>query len=1167
MTRLLIDGNSLLNAALLGGKDEENGRTIEVEGKKVQVNSAQYGVDKFMDSILAALEEFDAAPRQIVLVWDGANSKARRIAFLANYKAGRSKAPEVSEQLNIARDICTQTLLDLGAHVVSQPGMEADDVLGYLCKTLRNERNVVVTSDGDLTVLHDENTDVWRLGKLNENPYGRFPHKYITLYKALVGDTSDKIPGAKGFGDGAWVDLVRVFGFDGLELMEELIVKGELDKLREDVPALKSLQKIIDAKDMVATSWRVASLHIEDVNTMRKPLVIRAGMVKQWGETDNQAYVLRPYYGTKTLVTADNYDAVRARFARAVGASPFVALDIETSSSEASDMWLEALMRAVESDRERIDVLGHELTGMSLTFGANTQHTIYMSVDHADTNNITVDQCREMVELIPHQKMHTVIQNRQFEFSVLYLTWGDKWQDNGWGGFIPNAIDTKVGASYCDENLKKGLKQRSAHHLGYVQTSYEQVTTKSGPVGSLTGGKVKTLFKQEIKPAVFEDQPEQVDEETGAVYPGGARMVTPAVVEDWETREYKMRELPATHVLDYGCDDTICTAALHTHYKFVMDLENTWSVYLDVETLPEYLTSLAFVQGIKISIPKLKELERKDDASFEAAWKVLRDYLMTKGWEGTRCPLYTEMTPAAVKEAVSILLDGEFTTRRRKLNAMAEDIRAQFPDNHRADLLAIITEQEDLAALNEMVKRNFTGEPKINFGSPKQIQDLFYRVVGMKPRILNKLTDNQRNDPVMAAAFKKIRSAKKAGMDPFEGDWLTPDEYNAVISKASTDDTAVDSALAMDNLGEPEKEVLKAYKVIKQVQTRRNLFYRTYKAIPHWRDGNVHPSLNQAEAATRRYSSSGPNIQQLPSKGEGAHFREVLLPHCKDAVVISMDFSGQELRLGAELSGDENMTSCYVGDKLRDMHSLTAVAAAVQMWGKEVTYDEFQAMRKSKDPTVAEKAYALRASAKTVNFASQYGAMAAKIAETMMCTEEVAQAFLDAREAAFPGIVKWSEDVQTLAKECGYAQTMLGARRHLRDALLNENSYERSKAERQVGNFWIQGSAAEMTKLAMARVWAAGLVTGKYDARFLCPIHDELVFSVHRDDVVEFVIEAHACMVAPYADMKIPLESEIAIGPNFSSEFVVGTKPDPEAIRRVLNEIFHKQPQQEMEMA
>jgi DNA polymerase I-like protein with 3'-5' exonuclease and polymerase domains/5'-3' exonuclease len=1182
MTRLIVDGNSVLNAALLGGKDEEFGRKVlDANGKEVHVNGHLYGVDKFFDKISEALIEFDCAPRDIILVWDGQNAKNKRTSIFTGYKAGRDKLQEVSDELNLAREMCTRQMLGLGAHVASQKGYEADDVIAFFCETLNDERNVVITSDGDLTVLVNPNTSVWRLGKLDENPYGPFPHKYITLYKALVGDTSDKIPGAKWFGDAAWCELVRVFGLEGLDMMVELIKTNKLHTLAEDVGELKALQKIIDSSDQVRMSWALASLYPDDINAAHKvPMELKAGMVTQWDGHPEPVYQLKRFYGTKTLVTAANYRAIYERLAaRRFSDSPFVSLDIETSQTDESDEWVENLKRETESSRERLDVLGHELSGMSLTFGHNTQHTIYMSVDHKDTDNITVDQCREMVELIPQEK-HVVIQNRSFEFSVLWRTWGDKWADNGWYGFIPNAIDTTVGASYCDENLSKGLKQRSLHHLGYEQTSYAQTTTKSGPVGSLSGGQVTRTYPKEHIPAVWtQKEVEVVDDDTGEITTQvvNDQLISKAEFVTWEDRQYRMNELTAAEVFDYGCDDTICTSALHTHYKLVMSMEGTWQVYLDVETLPQYLTSLAYVQGIPISRPRLAEMERSDQRAYDKAWELLRSFLMAKGWEGTYCPEFEgDIEPSDVKMCVEILTGEELTSKRRKLKALAADIRAQFPDDAKAEVLALVVETNNVGELNKLIKSNYTGEPKINFGSPKQMQHLFYNVIGIPPRIVNKLTDIQRKDAVMVEAFKKMRAAKKAGVNLFssgpktievlgeqsEGRGiplrldLTPDELKALISKASTDDTAVDTAIALDNLDDSTKAVLRAYRTIKEVQTRQNLFYKTYRAIPHWRDQRIHSNLNQAEAATRRYSSSSPNIQQLPSKGEGAKFREVLLAHHDNAVVVSLDFSGQELRLGAELSGDVAMTSCYVGDNKRDMHSLTAVAAAVQMWGEPVAYDTFQVMRKSPDGAIAGKAKKLRDDAKTVNFAAQYGAMAEKIAETMMCEVDVAQAFLDARSEAFPGVQVWTDKVIALAHEKGFAETMMGARRHLREALGSDNQWDRMSAERQVGNFWIQGSAAEMSKLAMCRVWNSGIVTGKYDAVFYCPIHDELVFSVHRNHAVAFIVEAHACMVAQYSTMTIPLESSIAIGRTFACEIEVGTVPDRALIEKAVLECF-----------
>jgi DNA polymerase I-like protein with 3'-5' exonuclease and polymerase domains/5'-3' exonuclease len=1096
------------------------------------------------------------------MVIDGTNSKATRRTFLPQYKAGRDKAPEVSEQLNIARDRVSKMALHLGMRVIQQKSYEADDVIGYLCKHLRSEPIVVCTADGDLSVLVDDMVSVWRLGEMNVNPCGPFPHKYIRLYKSLVGDTSDKIPGAKGFGDAAWVDMVRTFGLEGLDMMIELIENNQIKRLAEDVADFKPLQKIIDAEAMVSTSWRVAGLMTDQINTMRKPWDLRAGMVAQWAELPDELRVhdLHMFYGTKTLVTAGNYDRVYEGFANRVNESPFVALDIETSSSEESDEWIERVNSISEKTRgNKLDVLGHELTGMSLTFGANTQHTFYMSVGHKDTDNITVDQCMEMVELIPG-RLHTIIQNRQFEFSVLYRTWGDKWEDNGWHGLVPNALDTKIGASYVSEDVPKGLKERSKLHLGYTQQTYEQTTTKSGALGFRKGGVKRREFDQEVAPAVYKETVIEIDDEwvddDGEIHQSKTEqvvqeLVTAPVVERWESRQFKMNELTGREVLDYGCDDTICTAALHSHYWFIMELENTLQVFLDVETLPEYLTSLAFVQGIPVSMGKLRQMEKADDVRYEKAWAHLREFLMRSGWDGTECPEFEgDIEPSDVKLALPIILDGEFATKKRKLVGIAFDIREQFPNNDRAELLAAIVERNDVNELNKLVRQHFDGEPKINFSSPKQMQNLFYNVLGIKPRILNKMTPKQRDEnKVMREAFTKFRKIKD-GKDLT----YTKEEHEALISKSSTDDDAVASALALDDLTPERKAVLEAYQTVRSIGTRRSLFYKPYKVLTHWRDGRLHPSLNQSEAATRRHSSSAPNVQQM-EKGEGG-IREVILPHADDCVVVSLDLSGQELRLQAELSGDEAMTSCYVGDNKRDMHHLTAVAATVIMWGYGVHYDDFVRMLESDDKEIKSKAKALRADAKTTNFATAYGAMAPKIALTLMTDEETAQAFIDAKEKAFPRLPEWNKEVQEIASRRGYSLTMLGARRHLAEGLNAESKWDRMAAERQAGNFEIQGSGGEMLKLAMARMWSRGIFAGKYRAKFYAPIHDEVVFSCHRDDLIAVLKEVHPCMIQQYATMKIPLESSISIGPTFGTQYEIGTTIDEAKIAEALAKIF-----------
>jgi DNA polymerase I-like protein with 3'-5' exonuclease and polymerase domains/5'-3' exonuclease len=1105
--RVIIDANGILNPALLRGEDHDEGRKVEFDGKWVQVNGAEYGADNFFEKFAILLKQLNVAPRDCVCVWDGPNAKEfRRGRYLPTYKTGKDKAPEVSVELNKARAIVNKKLKDLGVASAVCNGMEADDVIAFLVKNLRDQHTTVVTGDGDLSILKDDNTQVLKSGSpvweeftCDKNPFGGFPHQFITLYKAIVGDQGDKIPGAKGFGDAAWVDLVRTFGLEGIAVLQQLVETGKIGRLKEDLADFPRLQKILDAEQMVYASWKCALLYPDEVNTPHRPLVITPGLVAQWGASDDQESDLRRYYGMKKLVGPQTLAAMREHFAHHLPRSGgFVALDVETSSSDESDDWL-ALTRKRGGDGG-IDVLGHNLTSLQLTYGDNGQYTVYLPVDNVETEtdkNLTVDDVRGVCEMIP-QDMFTVIQNRSFEFNVLHRAWGEKWKDNGWAGFIPNALDTKLEASYVNENLPTGLKDRSKLNFGYEQVDYKTVT-----------------------------------------------------------QGRRMNQMTAREVFDYGCDDTICTSASHTYYRLVMEMEHTWQVYLDVELLPEYLTSLAFTQGVRISKQRLRELEEADDKVYTDNWLILRDYLLSLGWEGTVCPVYDSITPAAIKEAVLICTGSEFTTRNRRLDKVVDDMLDEF-DGEGCDSvheIAAIVRAGDVGALNRKVASHYDGEPKLNFNSPKQIGRLLYQAVGITPRIFNPLTEKERANEEMRTSFYKI---KKYQDDPSKVE-VTEEDRAVWAKKASTDDDAVQMALILDPLNEQQRSILNAYCAIKTVQTRRNLYYGNYQVLQHWSDGRIHSSMNQCEAVTRRYSSSKPNLTAMPKRGEGVKFREIILPHHKDAVVASLDFIGQEMVLMAELSGDEKLTACYVGDNRLHPHVLLAVEAAPLMWdGETPSYERIQQMRKlpHEDPDY-QRAKTLYEDSKTVNFATQYDAQAPTVALKLKSTPEKAQKFIDAKGRTFPRIDEWKERCREFAEEHGYNLTLMGARRHLAEALASDNKWDVMRAGRQGPNFEDQGSAAEMTKMAMGRMVKRKLFDGsKYDAQFIAPIHDEVVFSVHRDDAVALIREVHACMVQNYAGMKIPIESSVSIGKTFGHQIECGDLVNEERINAALAKIF-----------
>jgi hypothetical protein len=1057
----------------------------------------------------------------MIFVVETGSTKARRQQFYKGYKVAREDSPpELNDNVRTATDMLIEAFRGLGAQVATQPHVEGDDVIAYLVHRL-NGKKIIFSEDGDMAALMSDDVSLYKGGQLVvDNPYGPFEPRLIPVMKALVGD-GDEYKGAVGFGKTSWLNVLANYETEHLDALELFMQTRKLTELEDDVAEFKPWRKVIDGAEHVYQSYMCAVLRPEWVDQMRTPLQWKAGMVKP--ATD---YRLKQWGQQVRLVTAPLYGKAVDFLKSKLRSTKFVALDIETSTSDESDEWLAA--RGAES---KVDVFGSDLTGLSITFGDNSQYTYYFPVDHADTENCTVEQVRAAVALIP-QQLHTVVHNASFELSVLHRTWGADQKNNGWNGFLPNVLDTAILSSYVDENQRQGLKANSLLYCDYTQQSYDEVTKMVGLRDALPAGGSITCEED---------------------YEGIVQV----------TKQYKMNELTGEHVLSYGADDTICTAALFNFFRVRMEVEGTWEVMLEVEQLPAYVGALSFNQGAKFSLERMLELEAEDAETYERAWAVIRAFLIEQGWEGTVCPVITELTPATIKEAVAIILDGvEFKTLVRTTSKLITLISVL--EHEDAPLLAMLIDQGDIAQINDWMAARFKGEPTFDVGSTKQMRHFFYNTLNLPVRIVNSCTENEReNKPELARAIYKHKKlwAGSEGAEP-----LTDAELELIKAKAKTDDTAVDFALVMDR---PDDPILLAFQKMKKCMTRQSLYYKPYKHLRHWRDGKIHGQQGQTRTVTRRFAPSDPNLSQLPKKGEGVKFRSCYLPHHKKAVMCSIDFSGQELRQGAGQSMDPNMLACYVGDNLKDMHSMTAAGAMENKWGRTAlsrlierfgtedvsNYDLFLRLRKSDDPAIAKMADDLRKSAKNVNFGAQYDAMAPKLAETLIIPVADAQTFLDAKFAMFPRFEEWKDEVKESVKSLGYATTCMGARRHLSAALLSGNKWEVEKALRQGPNFKIQGSSAEQTKLAMARMWRSG-VLWKYDVVFFAPIHDELVFSVHKDHALEVIRIVHSCMVEPYGNLPVPFLGSISLGPNFGDQIETGDTYDAAAISAALEEVF-----------
>ncbi len=275
--------------------------------------------------------------------------------------------------------------------------------------------------------------------------------------------------------------------------------------------------------------------------------------------------------------------------------------------------------------------------------------------------------------------------------------------------------------------------------------------------------------------------------------------------------------------------------------------------------------------------------------------------------------------------------------------------------------------------------------------------------------------------------------------------------------------------------------------------------------------GRVHTSYAQAVAVTGRLSSNNPNLQNIPIRTErGREIRKAFIPRDKDHVLVSADYSQIELRIVAAISGDVNMCEAFKTGK--DIHNATA-AKVFNVDEKEVTKE-------------------MRYKAKSVNFGIIYGQGAFGLAENLGIPRAEAKVIIENYKKQFPNIQKYMDDTINFARENGYVETLMGRKRWLKD-INSANFTVRGFAERNAINSPIQGSAADMIKLAMIKIHKE-FNKHNFKSKMLLQVHDELVFDAHIDEVEIIKPIILNCMQSALAlPNKVPTDAEIGTGENW----------------------------------
>jgi DNA polymerase-1 len=333
-----------------------------------------------------------------------------------------------------------------------------------------------------------------------------------------------------------------------------------------------------------------------------------------------------------------------------------------------------------------------------------------------------------------------------------------------------------------------------------------------------------------------------------------------------------------------------------------------------------------------------------------------------------------------------------------------------------------------------------------------------------------------------------------------------------VTGAASTDQETLEKLAALDH---PNSELPRKVLEHRQIAKLKGTYVDALPEMVNTRTGRIHASFNQTVTVTGRLSASDPNLQNIPVRREqGQQIRQAFIAE-PGWQLLTADYSQIELRLLAHFCGDHELRRAFAED--RDVHA----AVAAQIF-------------RVKEPEVTPE---MRRMAKTVNFGVIYGISAPGLAQRLGISREEGASFIAAYFARYPKVEEYQTRVLRECRRTGYTTTILGRRRRFDPQAIRANStyQQRNQAEREAINMEVQGSAADLIKLAMLNIYRR-LCREQWSARMLLQIHDELVFEAPPEELPRLAAMVRKEMTTPVAKtlaLEVPLRVDLASGPNW----------------------------------
>jgi DNA polymerase-1 len=1007
--------------------------------------SAAWGIVNFLNRLLERHQ-----PEYLGWVHDSGLSF--RHETYPGYKATREK---LTEELQSDFDrgmerICA--LLDAyRVQILTLPGYEADDVIGTLARqALTQDVNVIVVS-GDKDFQQLVRPGVWLLNPGRGGPGAveeqwvsvengserlGIPPALVTDYLALVGDTSDNVPGVRGIGDKTAAELVNSYGplEEILAHAAEIPKKRPREALLEQEANARLSKKLVTIRDDLPVQLDLEQLHVREPDQGRlKQLFVELefhSLAKQAADRQAAAALAgNDSSGTRAAVvvspeasdtvaptptfelhytTVDTPTALRKAIARAQRA-PFIAINTESVSRPDSPI--------------AVDPLRSILVGISVAVGPGEAY--YFPLGHRERESPQGE-----LSLIDDDGARTTDRDREH---IAEAEAANEAAD-------PDA-ETEAGAdegilidASAETGRGKGGRKRTVTKSARKTSTKKTAATVAEPT-SIAARTYATIAATSGSPPPVKNLPLLTDP---AMAPLRELFEDPAVPKTMQNAKYDLLLLRSNGVNIQGVDfDTMLASYVLNPGRRSHSLE-----VLALEFLDHLTTTYEELCGRgKNEIPY-------DQVPIDCA----RDYASE---------------------------DADVTWRLRQI----------FEPQLETQQVMRLFREVELPLIRVLAEMEWTGisidvewfhSLKERFAKERQrVEEEIYTEAGERFNI-------NSNPKLREILFEHLKLPV----------------LKRTATGASTD-ASVLRQLADEGHALPV--LLMEYREISKLEST---YIDALPVLVNPRTARLHTSFNQTVAATGRLSSNEPNLQNIPIRRElGRDIRRGFVPR-KGWLLLSADYSQIELRLLAHLSGDPAFVDAFRTGG--DIHRQTA-ALIFDVLPDQVTPD-------------------MRGRAKTINFATIYGQGPHALSQQLKITHAEAKEFIERYFERFRSVREYLDAAVEFARKHGYAQTIFGRRRYIPE-LRDRNFNVRAFGERAAANSPIQGSAADLIKIAMINIDRA-LRDRQLSSRMLLQVHDELVFEVpgpERDEVAGLVVHEmeHA------AELSVPLVVDLGFGKNW----------------------------------